>query len=103
MKTYFYSHLVEIETITTKLNEIDIAVHEREELVEIVHDTIHHHVIDAVLDELNEEDKKQFLKLLVHNDHDTVWQHLKQKVANIEDKIKSAINTIKQEFHADMP
>lgn len=102
MKQHFYSHLVEIETITIKLTEIEISEPERQELIELAHDTIHHHVLDTILDELNEEDKKHFLKLLVHEDQESIWTHLKIKIQDIESKIKSAIERIKTEFHQDI-
>ena len=101
MKKHFYTHLIEIDTIYTELESLPIHKHEKDELVEIVHSTIHHVVIDTVLTELPEEDRKTFLTHIHAEDHDSIWKLLK-KVDQSEDKIKKAIEKLKKEFHHDI-
>jgi len=102
MKKYFYNHLVEISFITAELGDLDLSKDERIHLVQLAEENIHNAILDAILSELSEEDKKIFLHHLAKDDHDKVWEHLKQKIENIEDKIKSAAESIKKELHRDI-
>jgi len=43
-----------------------------------------------------------FLKHLVLEDHYKLWKHLKAKIEDIEEKIKSAAESIKKELHRDI-
>ena len=52
--------------------------------------------------ELPEEDKKIFLKHLHVNDHEKIWQHLRLKIKNIEEKIKNAAEDLKTGLHKDI-
>ncbi len=102
MKKHFYTHLVEIETIYTELEALPMHKHEKDELVEIVHSTIHHVVIDTVLSELPEEDKKTFLSHVHAENHDSIWGLLKEKIEKSEEKIKQAVEQLKKDFHQDI-
>ena len=99
---HFYSHLVEISIISLELGDLDLSKDERIHLIQLVEDNIHHAILDAILSELSEEDKKIFLHHLVEDDHDKVWEHLNQKIENIEDKIKNVAESIKKELHRDI-
>ncbi|EKD64825.1 MAG: hypothetical protein ACD_50C00290G0002 [uncultured bacterium] len=102
MKKNFYSHLIETSLISLELADLDLSKDERIHLLQLAEDNIHHTILDAILSELSEEDKKTFLHHLSKDDHDKVWEHLKQKIENIEDKIKSAAESIKKELHKDI-
>ena len=102
MKKHFYSHLVETDSVVILINELDITDEEKAHLVALVDSQLHHTVLDAVLSELSEDDKKLFLKHLLHEDHDEVWKHLNTKVDNIEEKIKKAAEDLKKELHEDV-
>ncbi|MBU1016716.1 MAG: hypothetical protein ABIJ36_01160 [Patescibacteria group bacterium] len=58
--------------------------------------------MDTVLSELEEEDKDVFLKFLAQDEHNKIWGHLKEKVAGIEEKIKSATSEVIESFHKDI-
>lgn len=102
MKKHFYSHLIETSIISLELADLDLSKDERIHLLQLAQDNIHHAILDAILSELSEEDKKIFLHHLSKDDHDKVWEHLRQKIENIEDKIKSAAESIKKELHKDI-
>ena len=102
MKKHFYSHLVEIESLILEINKLPIEVHERAHLIALVDSNLHHTVLDAVLSELSEEEKKKFLEHVASEDHDKVWKHLNEKVDNIEEKIKNAAQSLKKELHKDI-
>lgn len=99
---HFYSHLVETSVISLELGDLDLSKDERIHLVQLAEDNIHHAILDAILSEFSEEDKKIFLHHLSEDDHDKVWEHLNKKVENIEDKIRSAAESIKKELHRDI-
>lgn len=102
MKKHFYTHLIEIDTIYTELESLPMHNHEKKELIEIVHSTIHHVVIDTVMTDLPEEDKKMFLSHIHAEDHDSVWKLLKTKTHESEKKIKQAIQTLQKELLQDI-
>lgn len=102
MKKHFYSHLVEIESLIVELHRLDLSDEEKKQLTLIAESNLHHAILDVILSELSGEDKKIFLTHLSCGDHDKVWKHLKEKVENIEDKIKKAAEQLKSELHKDI-
>ena len=64
MKKYFYSHIVDIESIIGELDGLDLSENERTHLITLFDSSIHHAVLDAILSELSGEDKKLFLRHL---------------------------------------
>lgn len=102
MKKHFYSHLIEIETIHIKLETLDIAPEEKKHLKEILESTLNHKIVDTILSGLSEQDKKIFLSHLHNDKHELLWQHLKEKIENIEDKIKNVSRELVNEFHKDL-
>ncbi len=102
MKKHFYSHIVQTDSLHVSLSELDLTQEEREELVSIANDTLHHVILDAVLSELSEDDKKQFLSLLLSEKHEDIWKLLNAKVENIEGKIQIAAEEVKNKLHEDI-
>lgn len=102
MKNHFYSHIVETETISIALHEMDLAPEEKEHLLSLAHSSLHHIILDAVLSELSEEDKREFLHHVAHDKHDEVWALLKRKIDNIEEKIKHAADLVTKQLHEDI-
>ncbi|GEM_PF-520557 len=101
-RKHFYSHIVETSTLSLAIGEIDLAQKERVNLLSLVESNLHHAILDAVLLELSEEDKKIFLHHLVHDAHDKVWNLLNEKVKNIEEKIWQVAENVKKELHSDI-
>lgn len=102
MTKFFYSHLVNIESLEEDLGTLKVTDGEKTELMDLAHIHIHQAVIDTVLSQLKEEDKKQFLEHLTFGEDEKIWKHLESKVENIEDKIKSAAEQIKKELKEDI-
>lgn len=102
MKKHFYSHIIETSTISLELADMEMSPEERLHLLSIVEDNLHHTILDAVLAELEEEDKKIFLMHLSEDKHDEIWHLLKKKINNIEDKIKNAAEELKNELYKDI-
>lgn len=102
MKRIFYSHIVEVQTVIEELERMDLSKEEKMHLATLVDSSLNHVVLDAILSQLNEEDKKIFLKHLLDEDHEKLWTHLNDKVENIEEKIKKSAEEFKKELHKDI-
>lgn len=81
---------------------MDLSDHEREDIKKLIDESIYHTVLDAVLSELSEEDKKIFLSHLVSDEHEKIWSFVNGRIENIEDKIMKAAEDIKKELHQDI-
>jgi Mg/Co/Ni transporter MgtE len=101
-KTHFYHQVIEIESLIVELDKLELSADEKAHLASLIDSSLHHTVLDAVLSELPEQDKKVFLKHLETNDHPKIWTHLNDKVDNIEEKIKKAADELKTELHKDL-
>lgn len=101
-KKYFYSHLIETSTLSLELGDIELLPEERVHLISLVDSQLHHTILDTVLSELSEDDKKIFLHFLAIDDQAKIWEHLNKKVNNIEEKIKKAVEDLKKELHKDI-
>lgn len=93
MKTkYFYSHMIEKTNLTLELGDLKISSEQRIELLSLADANIHTHVVHAVLNNLEPEDKKIFLQNMISGNHKDTWKHLLLKVDNIEEKIQKVID-----------
>lgn len=102
MKQYFYSHIVETDSLVVAINNMQFTDKEKSHLISLIDSSLHHTVLDAILSELSLEDKQIFLRHMISNEHDKIWEHLNDKVDNIEEKIKKAANDIKKQLHDDI-
>ncbi|MEX2007304.1 MAG: hypothetical protein WD992_00855, partial [Candidatus Levyibacteriota bacterium] len=99
---HFYSHIVDTTSISIEIADMNLTSDERVHLLSLAESNIHHAVLDTILSELPEDDKKEFLKHVKDDSHDKIWDLLKDKVENIEGKIKKAAEDIKAELHKDI-
>lgn len=99
---YFYSHLIEIESIVMELGKMDLTKEQKIHLTGLIDSSLHHMILDAVLSELVPSDKKVFLNHLEENDHSKIWNFLNDHVDKIEEKIKKTAEELKQEIHKDL-
>lgn len=98
----FYTHLIEIESLIIELDSLKLSEQEKHHLAELVDSTLHHSVLDVILGELSDSDKKIFLQHLKEDDHDKIWQFLNTKSADIETKIKKTAQELKEKLHSDI-
>lgn len=99
---YFYSHLIEIQSLVIELDQMELDPREKTHLAHLIDSTLHHHVLDTVLDQLDLQDKEVFLNHLMENDHTKIWKFLNEKVDKIEEKIKDTGKQLKQKLHQDL-
>lgn len=102
MKPHFYSHIVEIDSIHSSLDELGLEMHEKHQLIIIVESSVHHVVMDTVMSELSDRDKKLFLGHVMSKDHEKVWDLISNKINDAENKIKQAVENLKQKLHTDI-
>lgn len=102
MSKHFYSHLIELESLTVELDSVGLSEHERIQLAQLVDSSLHHTILEAIFAELSEEEKLRFLDHLASDDHNKIWEHLNEKTENIEDKIKQAAESLKEQLHKDI-
>lgn len=101
-KKPFYYHLISITEIEIELDKLGLPEHERIELLNIAENTIHYTIVDIVLSELSEEDKKTFLEHHAKSNHETTLKFIKGKITNIEGRIRSVANNLRTELINDI-
>ena len=102
LQRHFYSHLVDLDSLESDLDLLTLSKSEKDELLELAHVHVHQTVMDAILNELNDADKKRFLELMAEGRDEKIWEHLNDKVEKIEDKITIAAQSIKKEMREDI-
>ena len=102
MMKKFYTHLIEIDSLTVELDSIDLAEHEKLELARLVDDNIHNIVLDAIFSKLTDDDRRKFAQIAGSGDHKKIWEFLKSKSDDIEQDIKKAANDFKKKLHEDL-
>lgn len=102
MKKQFYSHIVSTDSVAVRLSYLDLSEEERAHLLGIIDSSLHHAILDAVLSELSERDKKKFLEHVATGRHDDLWKFLNERVDKIEEKIKNVADSLSDELHKDI-
>lgn len=102
MINYFYSHLISFESLETDLDTLNLTKQEKQQLMDIAHTHTHQQIIESILSQLSEEDKKKFLELLAYGEDEKIWQHLNKKVEKIERLITDASKSIEKELREDI-
>lgn len=98
----FYSSIIQVETLYVALDDLAITEKEKEHLKSIIDTNLYHTILNAVLSELPESDKKMFLDKLAEDNHEKTMEFLKKRILNIEDKIKKTANDLVKELHEDI-
>lgn len=91
-----------MESLNIELHKIELSEDEKHHLVLLMDSNIHQTVLNVVLSELQGNDKKIFLRHLSSGNHDKVWAHLKEKIEDVENKIKKAADELIKELHEDI-
>ena len=101
-KKTFYHHIVSLDSVVLALSGLEVTAVEKEELVLLAEKSLHQVILDTVLSELSEKDKKLFLAHLHRNEHDKIWELLHKTTESIEDKIEKAVGQLTYELHKDI-
>lgn len=101
--SYFYSHIIEIESVILKLEEMGLPNEQKIQLAQLIDSTIHQTILDIIFSKLSDEDKKIFIEKLQEDPQDKkLMEFLNSKIENVEDEIKEAIAQLKEELHQDI-
>ncbi len=98
---FFYSHLIEVESIIVELDKMDLSDQEKLHLTQLIDSSIHHAILDAVFSQLSDEDKRAFANL-DKNNHEKIWQFLQKRIDGVEDKIREVAEEFKKQLHKDL-
>lgn len=99
---YFFSHLIEIEQVLVELEKLDLSKDQKVHLASLIDSQLHDTILDAILSQLNDAEKRVFTQHLTEGDHHKIWKFLNDKINGVEDKIKEAANQLKHTLHKDL-
>ena len=99
---HFYKDLIGLEGILQALDSLDLTAAQKDELIKIAEETIHHAILDMLLSELKDEHKRELLVLIVENEYQKIWEHLGKHIENSEEKIKEKAKEIEKQLLDDI-
>lgn len=99
MSKIFYDHLVLREEVTIELDKYNLAREEREELIQLVDETLHHQVLNTILTHLPKEKHREFLEKFHQAPHD---EKLLDYIKNFEEEIIKTAKKIKSELLSEI-
>lgn len=100
---HFYSHLIQIESVVVKLEELNLTEEQKMHLGALIDSTIHQSVLEMILSKLPESEKRIFIEKLQENSEDKkMMDFLQGKVDNIENEILQTVKELKKELNEDI-
>ncbi len=103
MAKIFYDHLTITEEITVELDNYQIDKEEKEEIIQLMDENIHHRVLDVILKKLPKEKHNEFLKQFAASPQDLkLLDYLRQEIADIEELITQEAKLVKKELLAEI-
>ena len=103
MSKIFYDHLIVREEIIRELDKYEIDAVEREEIIQLADETLHHHTLDVILRKLPKEKHQKFLQRFHQNPGDeSLLKKLKSEVAEIEKLISEEAKKVKKDILAEI-
>lgn len=103
MAKIFYDHLTITEEVTVELDHYQIDKEEKEEIIQLIDENIHHRVLDVILQKLPKEKHEEFLRQFTLSPEDNkLLDYLRQEIADIEELIIAEANTVKKELLAEI-
>ncbi len=96
---YLFDELIETKDVYLIIDQSNPSAKDREYLVTIVKDTIHHKLVDLVLDELSSEQQMYFLeKIDNENHHPELLNKLGKWINDFELKVVRRVQEAEQEI-----
>lgn len=99
---HFYSEIVEMDSVYIEIDSLEISDDEKSHLKRMIGSSLHHAILDAILSELSEDDKRIFLDHVFSGRNDEVWVHLNEKIEKIEEKIQKTADDLKDKIREDI-
>ncbi len=104
MAKIFYDHLIIIEEIIAQLDQHDLDPKKRQELIALVDQTLHHHILDVILTHLPQYHHETFLTRFHQAPHDIgLLTFLKEHTdRDIEKEILKKANSVKKNIFSEI-
>lgn len=97
MSKIFYDHLVILTDLDIKIRALKLEPEEREEIGQLVEETVHYRVMTRILDSLPREHHQEFLDFFHQAPHEeNLMSYLKEKIEDIEEIIKKEIKDLEK-------
>jgi hypothetical protein len=97
-----YAKYISTESILMEVDTLGLSISEKQHLIKLVDQSLHHAILDEILSSLSSQDKKIFLHRLQQGDEKELMDFLNKQVDNIEEKIKTASSRLVEELHQDI-
>ena len=95
----FYDEIIQIGELMTHIQHLEIDTQEKEELANLVDETVHHEMVSVILTHLPEEHHEEFLERFQAKPHDpNLLEYLKVKVEGIEEKLEKKGKEIREKI-----
>jgi len=104
MAKIFYDHLVLIEEIIAEIDAHNLDPKKRQELIALVDQTLHHHILDVILTHLPHHHHEAFLTRFHQAPHDFgLLTFLKEHTdGDIEKEILKKANSVKKDILSEI-
>jgi hypothetical protein len=93
-----YERFIEIRPIEEEIDLLEISAEEKDHLHFMVAEILHHHTLDVILEQLEEEDKKAFLKRVEESNEMNLVSFLKEKLGDYEDSLKNRLHQVRDDL-----
>ncbi|MFC1653339.1 hypothetical protein ACFL1M_00650 [Patescibacteria group bacterium] len=95
----FYDHIIHIHHVHSEVETLPTTDNHKQELIEIIEETVHHKIIHKILDHLHTDHHELFLERFhTYPNDETILGYLKKYVPDIEHHIKEAAEEVKYEL-----
>ncbi len=94
--------MITVDSLHVALEELEVSSEEKEHLEKLIDSSLYHTILNAILNELSEEDKKLFLENLLSENDEEILSFLQGKIDHIEEKIQKAADGLIEELHKDI-
>lgn len=104
MSKIWYDHLVLHEEVTVELDRYKLAPEEKTEIVNLIDQVLHHHVLNVILSHLPKEHHQAFISDFIQDPGSTkLLEFVKSRVTvDIESEIKKQADRIKKDILRDI-
>ena len=104
MSKIFYDHLIILDEVEVEINNLGLEHDERQELHDLIEETLHHRVLTRVLEVLPKEHHENFLKEFKKRPHDgALIDYINERIDDsVEKHVTEEIEKLKDELLQDL-
>lgn len=95
-------NLMEQDSLLKELGLTEFDAKQQDELFQLLMDILEIKVMDAVLSELNEQEKKEFTVILLGENVDSAKEFLNKRIKNLNKKLDDVVKNFKAELLQDI-